>query len=337
MSTLNTTYMGIPLKNPIIVGASNLINDPVMVKKMEEAGAAAIVYKSLFEEQIQLESYELGEALTEYYDRNAEMTTLFPDMVHAGPEEHLLNLKKLVDSVNIPVFASLNAVDPQTWVDWALRIEATGVAGLEINFYAVPKSFQKDALQIENEQIQLLHAIKTALKIPVAVKLSGFYTNTLHLLSRMDKVGANAFVLFNSLFQPDINIDTEKLHFPYYLSHEGDNRLALRYAGLLYGNIKGDICSNTGIHHGSDLIKMILAGAGSVQIVSTIFRHGAGQITVMLDELKAWMESKKYQSIDDFKGKLSRSRLSDPYAYRRAQYIDILMRSSDIFKKYPVV
>lgn len=337
MSTLNTTYLGIPLKNPIVVGASNLVTDPAMLKKLEEAGAAAIVYKSLFEEQIQLESYELSESLLEYYDRNAEMTTLFPEIEHAGPAEYLLNLEKTVKSVSIPVFASLNALDPKTWVDWALKMEATGIAGLELNFYAVPKSFQTEGAQIEKEQIAILHSVKSALKIPVAVKLSSFYSNPLQFIYQMDKAGADGFVLFNSLFQPDIDIEAEKLHFPYYLSSGEDNRLSLRFAGLLHGNIRADLCSNTGIHEGKDVIKMLLAGASSVQVVSTLFKKGPEQITTMLNEIEDWMNRKHYKSIADFKGKLSRNRLTDPYAYRRAQYIDILMRSQDIFKKYPVI
>ncbi len=337
MSTLNTTYLGIPIKNPIVVGASNLASDPAMLKKLEEAGAGAIIYKSLFEEQIQLESYELSESLTEYYDRNAEMISIFPQMEHGGPDAHLVQLANAVKSVKIPVFASLNAIDPTTWVDWAKKLAATGVAGLELNFYAIPKSFHTDAATVEKLQIDTLIAVKAAVKIPVSVKLSPFYSNTLQFIYQLDKAGADGFVLFNNLFQPDIDIEAEKLHFPYYLSHDDDNRLALRFAGLLYGNIRADICSNTGIHQGSDVVKMILAGAGSVQVVSTLFKNGPGQITTMLKDLEDWMTRKHYQSIDDFKGKVSRNKLNDPYAYRRAQYIDILMRSGDLFKKYPMV
>ncbi len=337
MSTLNTTYAGIELKNPLIVGASNLVTSEEMLKKLEDAGAAAIIYKSLFEEQIQLESYELSEAMTEYYDRHAEMTSLFPDLEHAGPQEYLLKLQKAVKSVNIPVFASLNAVADDTWVEWSRQLEATGVAGIELNFYAVPRAFDVTAASIEAKQLSILKAVKAAVKIPVTVKLSPFYSNPLHLIAAMDKAGADGFVLFNSLFQPDIDIEEEKHHFPYNLSTENDNRLSLRFAGLLYGNVKASVCSNTGIIQGADLIKMLLAGADSVQVVSALYKYGPKQITQMLKDLDDWMEGRKYTKLSDFRGKLSRKNIKDPFIYKRAQYVDILMQSDNIFKKYPLL
>jgi dihydroorotate dehydrogenase (fumarate) len=337
MSTLNTNYMGINLKNPIIVGASNLVTDLKILKQLEEAGASAIVYKSLFEEQIQLEAYQLDEALTEYYERNAEMTSLFPGIEHAGPEEYLMTLEKAVKSVTIPVFGSLNAVSALSWINWAKKIEETGVAGIELNFYAVPRKFEMIASTIEDSQIEILKSVRAAIKIPIAVKLSPFYTNPLNIISILDKSGADGFVLFNSLFQPDIDISTEKHHYPYSISSEDSNRLPLRFAGLLHGNINASVCSNTGILQGGDVIKILLAGADCAQVVSTLYKNGPQQISKMLKEIEAWMTEKKYLSIDDFKGKLSQKNLNDPYAYKRAQYIDIIMHSDNIFKKYPVV
>jgi dihydroorotate dehydrogenase (fumarate) len=337
MSTLNTNYMGINLKNPIIVGASNLVTDLKILKQLEEAGASAIVYKSLFEEQIQLEAYQLDEALTEYYERNAEMTSLFPGIEHAGPEEYLLTLEKAVKSVTIPVFGSLNAVSAISWLNWAKKIEGTGVAGIELNFYAVPRKFEMVASTIEDSQIEILKSVRAAIKIPIAVKLSPFYTNPLNIISKLDNSGADGFVLFNNLFQPDIDIITEKHHYPYSISSEDSNRLPLRFAGLLHGNINASVCSNTGILEGGDVIKMLLAGADCVQVVSTLYKNGPKQISKMLKEIETWMAEKNYLSIDDFKGKLSQKNLNDPYAYKRAQYIDIIMHSDNIFKKYPVV
>jgi dihydroorotate dehydrogenase (fumarate) len=337
MSTLITNYLGIELKNPIIVGASNLVTDVNMLKKLEEAGAAAIVYKSLFEEQIQYESHELSESLSEYYDRNAEMTSLFPNLEHAGPEEYLMNLEKAVKSVSIPVFASLNAVDDNTWVEWAKKIAATGVAGIELNFYAVPRSFLIESTAIEQWQISIMTAVKKAVNIPVAIKLSPFYTNLLHLIKELDNAGADGLVLFNTLFQPDIDIATEKHHFNFTLSSENDNRLPLRFAGLLHGNTHASICSNSGIMTGGDVIKMLLAGADAVQVVSTLYKNGPTQITKMLKEIEAWMSEKNYDSITAFRGKLSKKNVKDPFTYKRAQYVDILMRAESIFKTYPMV
>lgn len=336
MATLSTSYMGIELKNPIIAGASNLVTDPDVVKRIEEAGAAAIVYKSLFEEQIQLESLEMQQDLEEYNEIHAEMITLFPDLQHAGPEEHLLNLKKIKSAVNIPVIASLNCVYDITWAEYAQELENTGVDALELNFYAVPKDFEKEEKTIVEEQVAILKKVKNKIGIPVSVKLSPYYTNPLKTIAEMDKAGADAFVLFNRLFQPDFDIETEEMHFPYNLSHEEDNRLALRFAGLLYGNIKGQICSNSGIFDGRDVVKMLLAGADCVQVVSTIYRNKPEHIAKMIKSIEDWMLSKNYNSIADFKGKLSKKNTRDPYAYKRAQYVDILMKSNRIFDRYPL-
>jgi dihydroorotate dehydrogenase (fumarate) len=333
---LSTTYLGLKLKNPIIVGASNLVTDLNFLKKLEEAGASAIVYKSLFEEQIQLENLENYQAEEDYGTRHAEMSSMFPAAADNGPAEFLFNLAKARQSLNIPLIASLNAVYDDTWYEYAKKIEETGVDALELNFYSVPREFDIDDNSILMEQLDTLEGVKKAVKIPVSVKLSSFYTNPLYCIGEMDKKGADGFVLFNRLFQPDIDLDKEGLHYPYMLSNEDDNRLPLRFAGLLYGNIKGSICSNTGILNGKDVLKMIIAGADCVQIVSTIYKHGPKQIGKILEEMEEWMKMKKYNSLSDFRGKLAKVNIKDPYAYQRAQYVDILMRSNEIFNKYPI-
>jgi dihydroorotate dehydrogenase (fumarate) len=329
--------MGIELKNPIIVGASNLVTHKDNLKRMEDAGAAAIVYKSLFEEQIQLESLQISEQMEEFAERNAEMTSMFPDMEHAGPEEYLMNLRKATEVVSIPVFGSLNALDEENWVDYAKKIAQTGVAGLEVNFYHVPSDFEIVGNAIINEQLDVLRAIKNEIKIPVAVKLSPYYTNPLYVVNEMDKLGADAFVLFNRLFQPEIDIDKEEMHFPYNLSQHDDNRFPLRVTGMLYGNIKADICSSRGIFTGEDVISMILAGANCVQVVSTLYKNKIEQISAMLSDIERWMNNKGYKKLDDFRGKMSKKNIQDPFAYRRAQYVDILMKAEEIFKKYPTI
>lgn len=328
--------MGVPLKNPIIVGASNLVTDLGMAKKLEDAGAAAIVYKSLFEEQLQLEAAELEDELHMYDERNAEMTSLFPNIVHSGPKAHLLALKKLKETLTIPVFASLNCVDEQSWVEFAVYLAETGVDGLELNFYNTVTDADKSGDEIEKIRIEALKKVKKAVTIPVAVKLSSFYTNPLHTVKQMDAAGANGFVLFNKLFQPDIDIHNLQMKQPYNLSYKGENRLSLRYAGLLAGNIKGDICSNTGILDGEDVVSMLLAGANAVQVVSAVYKNGAIQITRMLDVLADYMKKNNYKSIDEFKGSMSRNRIKEPYAYTRAQYVDFLMHSKEFTKNFPI-
>ncbi len=337
MADLSTTFMGIKLKNPIILGASNLVTKPEVVKELEEAGIAAIVYKSLFEEQIQLESLQLDEDLNEYANRNSEMGRLFPDMVHAGPKEHLLNLRKLKKSTSVPVFASLNALYEPSWVEYAKLLEETGVDGIELNLYATPGYFEVGALSIEEKQYQIVRSVKKAVKIPVSVKLSPFYTNTLNFIKRLDEAEVDGFVLFNRFFQPEIDIENEIFHFPWELTQPRDHQLSLRYAGLLHGNIEGGICASRGIYSSEDVIRLILAGADVVQTVSAIYKNQPAFVGTLLTELNGWMDKKGYKTLSDFRGKLSRKSLKDPFTYQRAQYIDILLKSEEIFKKYPMV
>jgi dihydroorotate dehydrogenase (fumarate) len=334
---ITANYLGLSLKNPVIVGACNLVTDHDMLKKLEDNGAAAIVYKSLFEEQIQLENLEHHQIHEEYGDRHAEMHSAFPDAQDAGPQEFLLKLKKAKESIGIPLIASLNCVFEETWIEYAQKIQDLGVDALELNFYTVPKELDVMGKAISSEQFDILENVVKNVKIPISVKLSPFYTNTLYIVNEMDKLGVNGFVIFNKLFQPDIDIDKEEHHFPYNLSQEEENRLPLRFVGLLYDEINADICANRGILTGEDVIKMILAGADVVQIVSTIYKHGPKQIAKILTFIQEWMEKKGYEKLEDFRGKLSKKKLNDPFTYKRAQYVDILMRSNEIFKKYPMI
>ncbi|MBS3768979.1 MAG: dihydroorotate dehydrogenase-like protein [Bacteroidales bacterium] len=334
MPDLSTKYLGLNLKNPIVVGANNLSADHKKLHKLEEAGAAAVVYKSLFEEQIQLERAQMDEELTEFDERSPEMVTTHPTVEHSGPEEHLHNLEKAREALGIPLIASLNAVYKETWVEYVKKIEETGVDGLELNFYHIPHSFDKEGQSIENQQVDILNEIKKNVSIPVSVKLSPFYTNVLNVIRKIDESGINGFVLFNRFFEPDINVQKEEHRFPFNLSSKGDYKLPLRYAGLLYNNINGDICSSTGIFTGEDVIRMILAGADCTQVVSTIYINKFEQIQKMLDEIDTWMSDKGYNSLDDFRGKLSRDKIKNPFVYKRAQYVDILMHPEEIIKQY---
>jgi dihydroorotate dehydrogenase (fumarate) len=337
MAKLTTKYLGLELKNPLIVGACNLSLEPDLAKKIEDSGASAIVFKSLFEEQINLESMELEDALSEYAERNAEMINLFPNIKHAGPEEHLEKLSKTKEALGIPVIGSLNCVNGDTWEEYAEEMAQTGVDALELNFYATPGSFDKTAGEIEAEQIAILASVKEKVDIPVSVKLSPFYSNTLNLIQQMDKQGVDGFVLFNRLFHPDIDLGSEEHNYPFNASQPMLYRMPLRFAGLLYNKISADICSNTGIFSGHDIARMILAGADSVQVVSALYKHKITHVSKMLQDLSDWMDSKSYDSLNDFRGKLSRAKAKDPYAYKRAQYVDMLMKPFDLLNKYPQV
>jgi len=336
MANLQTNYLGIELKNPVIVGASNIVNNIDNIKKIEQAGAAAIVYKSLFEEQIQLENAQLNDKLEEYNERNAEMVKLFPNIKHAGPEEHLFNLAQVKKAINIPVIASLNAIFKESWIDYATRIEEIGVDALELNFYYVPRDVNFDGHTLIQQQIDTFKEVKNKVKIPVSVKLSPFYANPLHFISRLDREGVNGFVLFNRFFQPEIDMDKEEHYTPFNLSVPEDNRLPLRFAGLLYDNIKGNICSNSGIYTGLDVAKMILAGADCVQVVSTLYKNKIDYISTIIKDLEGWMDRKGYKTLDEFRGKLSNRKINDPFVYKRAQYIDLLLKSDEILVKHPL-
>lgn len=337
MADLSTTYMGINLKNPIILGASNLVTRPETIKELEAAGIAAIVYKSLFEEQIQLESFQMEEDINEYANRNSEMARLFPDIEHAGPKEHIHNLKKLRQATSLPIIASLNALYEPSWVEYAKLLEDAGVNALELNLYATPGYFEVGCSSIEEKQYQIVRSVKKAVSIPVSVKLSPYYTNTLNFIKKLDEAGVDGFVLFNRFFQPEIDIETETFYFPWELTQERDRHLSLRYTGLLYGNIEASICASRGIYSAEDIIRMLLSGADAVQSVSAIYKNQPAVVTSMLNDLSDWMDKKGYKTLNDFRGKLSRKNLKDPFMYQRAQYVDILMKSEEIFKKYPMV
>ena len=222
MKNLKTKYMGIEIDNPIILGASDLVTKQVNLRKAEDQGAGAIVYKSLFEEQIQLEKLHFDEKITEFDDIHAEMLTLHPHIDYTGVEEHLLNLRTAKESISIPVIASLNAVNVDTWVEYAKLISQTGVDGIELNFYPNLWDIDRDSSDIENEQIRIVKEIKRCVSIPLSVKLSPDYTNTLNLVKKLDQQGVDSVVLFNSFFQPDIDIKNEKHIKKYNFSNPGD-------------------------------------------------------------------------------------------------------------------
>ncbi len=337
MANLKTNYMGLELKNPVIMGACNLTLDVDVAKRIEDAGAAAIVFKSLFEEQINLESMQMEEDLNEYAERNAEMINLFPNLKHAGPEEHLDKLSKLKAAVGIPVIGSLNCVHADTWIEYAVEMAKTGVDALELNFYDTPSDSSLSSDAIEAKQISIISDIRAKVSLPLSVKISPFYSNPLHLISKLDEAGVDGLVLFNRLFQPDIDVEGKDHYFPFNLSQTGDYRLPLRYAGLLYKQVKASICSNTGVFSGQDVVRMTLAGADCVQVVSTVYKNKIGYISTIIEDLEQWMNANNYETLADFRGLLSKANAKDPYAYQRAQYVDLLMKPFELLRKYPQV
>lgn len=336
MADLTTSYMGLKLRNPVIAGASGLTSNFDMIKKIEKAGAGAIVCKSLFEEEIQLELLELDKDLHQHDDIHPEALTLFPNLEERGPDYHLYWVKKTKENSEIPVIASLNAVNEEIWIEYAKKIEQTGVDGIELNLYSSPDINKDNSSIIEEQQLVVLKKIRKAIDLPISVKLSPYYTNLSGFIKQIDKIGIEEFVLFNRFFQSNIDINSEKFTLPFNLSNKNDNRLPLRYTGLLAGKIKGSICSSNGIMDSDDVIRMILAGANSVQVVSTLYKNGPDHIKTILSELEKWMDDKQYSNLDAFRGKMSQEELSqkDSWAYKRAQYVRMLMQpSKDLMDK----
>lgn len=334
MADISTRYMGIPLASPLVAGASNLSTNPERLHQLQEAGAGAVVYKSLFEEQIALENWQLQAEQEQYAERHAEMISLFPRIEHAGTEAHLLRLKEARQILQIPLIASLNATSSFAWEEYSMQLADSGVDGLELNFYHLPSGFDSTASRIEDELLFSLARVLEKVSIPVSVKLSPFYTNVLHLLREIDRLGVQGLVLFNRLFQPDIDILQESHIFPWNLSHEGDGRLALRYSGLLYGEVQASVIASGGILSSRDVIQQILAGADAVQLVSALYYRGIPYLSQIRQELTDWMDSKGYSSLDDFRGHLSRRQVKDPLAYQRGQYVDILFqRTQDVLRE----
>jgi dihydroorotate dehydrogenase (fumarate) len=238
--------------------------------------------------------------------------------------------------VAIPVIASLNCVNPETWVEYAKLMAETGVDGLELNFYSTPTDIERQGGTIEDAQVQIVREVTSAVQIPVSVKLSVFYTNPLHAIQRLAEAEASGFVLFNRFFEPDIDPDTEKNVFVWNLSRPGDYQLPLRFVGLLHGHVN-DLCASTGIFEGKDVAKLILAGANVVQVVSTLFHNGIDHLGTMLADLDSWMDAKGYGTLEQVRGQLSHERSKDPWSYTRAQYVRALMKPDPIEREYRVI
>jgi dihydroorotate dehydrogenase (fumarate) len=325
--------MGIPVKNPLVVGACSLTGHMDSIRRVADRGAGALVIQSLFEEQIQLEKYKLEEDIQTYDDWHAEMQDIFPEVEHGGPEEHLMWVRKAVEALDIPVIASLNCLNPETWTEWAKRLAETGCHGLELNFFALPADREQSADQLEQEQIDIVSKVKGAVNIPVSVKLSAFYTSPINVITRMGEAGADGVVLFNRMFHPSIDTEGESMSFPFNLSHPSDHRLPLRFVGLLAGRTNASLCASNGIHSGEDALEVLLAGADVFQVVSTLYRNSPDVIVDILNGIESWMKRKGYETLDEFRGKLSAQRNPDRLAYRRVQYVQMLLRSDDYIKR----
>jgi dihydroorotate dehydrogenase (fumarate) len=317
--------MGVPLANPIVVGSSSLSKSVDSIKRLEQAGAGGLVVKSLFEEQVQMEEEEFRTRLGALDLGFSEAVSMFPKMKDGGPKQHLYWVEQARKAVKMPLFASLNCVSRVTWGDYAKQLEGTGVNGIELNFYSPALDPEIAASDIEKREISILEGVRAAVKIPIAVKLHPHYTSLMNVVSRMETAGANAFVLFNRLLQPDIDVDTLTRYASVNLSSPGESLLPLRWVAILHDRVKADLVATTGIWTGRDVAKMVLVGAKAVQVVSVLYREQPTHIQKMLAELSSWMDAHNFANLDAFRGMLGQKQGVDAWSFARGQYIKALV------------
>ncbi|MFQ5575523.1 MAG: dihydroorotate dehydrogenase-like protein [Anaerolineae bacterium] len=323
---LTTTYMGMTLKNPIVPSSSPLSEKLDNIRKMEDAGAAAVVLYSLFEEQLTWESQHLDHYLSYGVDSFAEATSYFPDMevYHIGPEEYLNLIRRAKEAVDIPIIGSLNGVSTGGWIDYAQRIEQAGANALELNVYYIPTDIKMTGTEIKQMHADIVRDVKDCVSIPVAVKLSPYFSATGRMAERLAQAGADALVLFNRLYQPDFNLETLEVVPDLVLSTSYEMRLPLRWVAILYGRVPVDFGITTGVHTYQDVLKGLMAGAKITMMASELLQNGIGRITEILRQVTTWLEEHDYESVQQMQGSMSLKNVAEPAAFERASYMKTL-------------
>lgn len=323
---LSTTYMGLKLKNPLVPSSSPLMAKLDSVRAMEDAGAAAVVLHSLFEEQIRHDEDELEHYLTKGAESFQEAITYFPDLGHykLGPEEYLSHIRKTKEAVKIPVIASLNGVTTGGWTDYAKKMEQAGADALELNVYFIATDPKETGAEVEARYVDILKAVKKSVKIPVAMKLGAFFSSIPNMASRLADAGADGLVLFNRFYQPDINIETKEVTPNVILSNSSSSRLPIRWIALLFGHLKCSLAATTGIHTHEDAIKALMVGADVTMMTSALMKHGVWHLASVREAMGQWLEQHEYRSVAQLKGSLSQKNCPEPGAFERANYMKAL-------------
>ncbi|MCT0200379.1 dihydroorotate dehydrogenase-like protein [Synechococcus sp. CS-1325] len=320
---LSTTYLGLPLASPLVVGAAAPLSaEPDTIVRLAEQGAAAVVLHSLFLEQIEHDWQEWHHHHTHGSESFAESLTFLPrtEPGHLGVEGYLREIETARRRVDIPIIASLNGAEAGHWADTARAIETSGASAIELNLYAVPTDRDRTAGELEVQQVEIVRSICAATSVPVAVKLSPYYTNLSHMAHALQEAGARGLVLFNRFYQPDIAIETLEHQPNLLLSGPADMRLPLRWIALLHGRVSIDFAASGGLSHGTDLVRMLMVGASVTMVVAALLRHGPGHLRTMESELRRWLEEHHYGSIQELRGCMSQQRCPEPEAFERAQY-----------------
>jgi dihydroorotate dehydrogenase (fumarate) len=322
----STTYLNKKLSSPLVVSANPLSERIDNIKRMEDAGAGAVVLYSLFEEQIRQEELALNHHLTHGTESFAESLSYFPEMLeyHTTSDAYLEHIRKCKEAVNIPIIASLNGTTPRGWTSFAEKIEQAGADGLELNLYSLPADPSWAAEDVEANYLATVTRVKTSIKIPVAVKLSPFFSNLSNFAKYLDGIGVGAMVLFNRFYQPDIDLETRGVYPHLVLSTAHDLRLPLRWIAMLYGHVKADLAATSGIHSGTDAIKAHMAGASVSMMASALLSHGIDHIRIVERQMREWMEENEYDSIEQMKGSISQLHCENPAEFERTQYMQAL-------------
>ncbi len=333
---LTTTYMGLKLKNPLVPSSSPLSKELDTIKKLEDAGASAIVMYSIFEEQISFEAEELDHFLNYGTESFAEALSYFPrqDEYNLGPEEYLQHIRKAKEATSIPIIGSLNGVSTGGWIDYAKRIEQAGADALELNIYFVPTNLNQECRQIENLYREILRAVKANVKIPVAMKLSPYFSSLARMAKELDEDGADALVMFNRFYQPDLDLENLEVKPGVVLSNSKDLRLPLRWIAILYGKIQASMAGTSGVHTAEDAIKLIMAGADVTQMCAALLLNGPNHLIKVLRDMQDWMEAHEYDSIKAMKGSMSQKSVAEPAAFERANYVKALNVRASMFSQH---
>ncbi len=331
---LTTTYLGLHLKNPLVISASPLSKKLKMVRHLEEAGASAIVMYSLFEEQITHESHALDYYLNLGSHSHAEALSYFPDLerYNLEPDAYLDHLHQVKQAVQIPVIGSLNGISSGGWVEYARKIEQAGADALELNCYYLPTETDVSSAELEDIYIMLVNEIRSTIKIPLALKLSPYFTALPHVARRFVEAGADALVLFNRFYQPDLDCEALEVVPNLELSTSHDLRLPLRWIAILYGRLDVDFALTSGVHSATDVLKAIMAGANVTMLASALLRHGIDRLTAIVSNLRQWMEEHEYESVASMRGSMSQRAVADPAAFERASYLKALNSLDRVLK-----
>jgi dihydroorotate dehydrogenase (fumarate) len=323
---LSTTYLGLKLKNPLVASSSPMCGDVGNIRRLEDAGAAAVVLQSLFEEQIEQESEELDRFIEQGSEVGAESVTHFPEMTHRvmGPETYLAHIVKCKQAVRIPVIASLNGTSRGGWIGYAKQMEQAGADALELNIYHIPVSADVTGEQVEQKYVDLVQAVKAEVGIPVAVKLGPYFSSMANMARKLDSTGVDGLVLFNRFYQPDYDLEALDVVPNLILSNSHELLLRLHWIAVLYGNVKADMALTGGVHCATDVVKAMMAGAKVAMMTSALLKRGISFLDTIATELLVWMGEHEYDSIKQMQGSMSRNAVPQPGAFERANYMKVL-------------